>query len=237
LLPSTLWQVGVAELLSSRRSTFIKVIFPTVVGGLYLFVAPSGFFTASLITVLAAVTGCFGTGITLSRARSEGVLQRITLTPLSRRRIVLEQLAINSAVDFCQMLPLALLTSMKFEAYDLRLLTLLLALGVALVAANLLGLLMIILATTVGEAMLYSSLALFPLLYIGGVFTPVGLEGTRAILSSTVPFSCLQQALLAVIGESPAWPALRVVETSVVAGAGMLLVAALVGPRVLRFEP
>lgn len=237
MLASTLWQKEVAEILANRRSLAIRIAFPTVIGGSFLMAAPPGYFTATLVTTLAAALGCFGTSITLSRARTEGTLQRIVLTPLSRRRIVIEQLAVNSGVVFCQLLPLALIVAIRFGAYDFRFLVFLMALGAALAAASLLGLLATVFASSTGEAALYSFLALLPTLYLARVFDSGGLAGDlRSFVAAGVPFSYLQQALLATMGEGTTWSATAMAEASLVVGCAVVLLGALIAPRALRIE-
>lgn len=237
MLPSSLWQKELADIASNRKALFIKLAFPLTLGGAYLLAAPPGFYTATVITLMAAMIGCFGTGITLSRARSEGMLQRIGVAPLSPRRIVVEQLGINSAVDICQILPLLPVLAIRFGVYDARIAVFLFALAAAITAANLVGVLMSLIGSTPGEVMLYSSLALFPLLYLGGVFsadTPG--PGLRWAISTAVPFSYLQQSLLAIIGEGTSRPLMELAEVSAIATAATGLVAALIAPRVVRFE-
>ncbi len=218
MLPSSLWQKELAETIANRRSMMVKLVFPLTIGGCYLLAISPGFYTATVITLLATFVGCLGTGITLSKTRANGMLRRLALTPLSPTRIVLEQLSINSTVAMCQLLPLAVVFAVRFGIYDARIVAILLAMAAAVAATNLIGLIASLFAKSPGEAVLYSSMALVPLLYLAGVFSPMGTNlDFRSFLAAGIPYSYLQQALVAAMGEVPLWPGRLVAEYSTAA--------------------
>jgi hypothetical protein len=210
VLPGSLWTREWLVALGRPRALVLRVAIPLalavplVAGG-----APT-FWAAMLVTVLCAMVGAVGSGMTLARARASGLLSRLAVTPRPPERAVGSWIAASTAIDALQLLPaLGVVaagggTPAWWPALAVS------ALAVLLVA-NVLGCALAVAAGGPAEVLLDVAVVLAPLLYLAGIFTGVPREGWRATVATLDPFSHLQSALVGSLGGDPAHAAETVV--------------------------
>lgn len=233
---SSIWQKELLENFNNKKSLAIKLLFPLLLAGPVLLSSAPPQAKAGVVSLLVVFIGVFGSGVGLSKDRTDGVLLRIAVTPLSPKRIIVEQILVNSAVELAQISPmLAVLVLQRGATWWL------IALSVSLLAtifvANTLGVLVASIATSAGQVHLYSALVVFPLLAVSGVFTPVSLANpAQKFLAQLLPFSYFHQSLMVFFGEASYLGQLGVVLWSCVLALAFLTFAFLAAGRLLRLE-
>src|ERR687889_1728838 len=103
--PDAYWKKDVVLFFSRRFALLVKVLYPMA---LIVPVAASDIpaqYAAAVIGIVAIMAGTFGAGESLTSDLNDGILVRVSLTPLSPYRIVFEVLAVNAVLDFLQLLP------------------------------------------------------------------------------------------------------------------------------------
>jgi hypothetical protein len=165
---------------------------PLVTGG-----APT-FWAAMLLTVLVAMVGAVGSGMTLARARASGHLARLAVTPGPAWRATGSWVLAAAAVDAVQLLPAlgVVMVGGGAEAAG----SLLLCVASTLLFANVLGCALALLAGGAAEVLLDVAVVLAPLLFLGGLFTGVPRQGWRLVAARLDPFGHLHSALIGALG-------------------------------------
>lgn len=189
------------------RALVLRVVVPaTLALPLVLGGAPS-FWAGMLLTVLVAMVGAVGCGMTIARARASGMLARLAVVPGRPERVVGGWVLASAAVDACQLLP-ALVVVVAGGGGDASWWPVLaIAVISVLLVANVLGCGLALLAGGAGEVLLDVGVALAPLLFLAGVFTGVPRQGARAVVARLDPFSALHAALIGALNGSPAYSA------------------------------
>ena len=202
MLAGTVWQRELVEFAQRRRALIIKLLFPLLVAvPLVLSNAPPTY-AATALTMLVAIIGPLGAGAVLSRERQSGLILRYRTLPVTPGRLLIERLATNAAIDFLQVLPVLLLIALRHPAQFAWWPPLLLTIAAVLLIGNLMGAIASTLSDSPGEVMLYVVIPLLPLLYLSGVFTPVG-HPILLVVSRLLPFSYLHESLLGALGSQP----------------------------------
>ncbi|MGC1193568.1 MAG: ABC transporter permease [Candidatus Dormiibacterota bacterium] len=198
-----LWQLELRGTLARRRALVIKLAFPLVLVIPLVATGAPPFFAGMLLTVLIAMVGTVGTGVTITRARGSGWLDRLAVLPLPAWRVGLEVFFAGWLVDALQA-TLVLLVIAIAERPDPATLgtTWLLALA-ALAFSGAIGLGIAALTDHPGEAMLYLAVVLAPLLFLSGLFTGVPAEGIRYWVAQLLPFSYLDEGFQLLVGGNP----------------------------------
>ena len=199
LMPGTIWQRELVELLDRRKALAIKLLFPAAIGFPLLFSSAPAFYAAMALTMLAGTMAALGSGAVLARERSAGVTTRYLLLPLPPARVSLERLAVAAAIDLCQLLPVLVLVAARRPALVAWWPALLLAAAGTLMAGNALGAFVSTLSTSPGEVMLLVLLPALPALYLAGVFTPFT-NPLQVAVSRLLPYSYLHEALVGALG-------------------------------------
>jgi hypothetical protein len=156
-----------------------------------------------LLTVLCAMVGAVGTGVAVSRARSNGTLARLRVVPRPAHRAIGGWVAAAASVDLLQLLPALLVVVIGSGAAADAALVLVLAVAAVLLLANSLGCIVALAAGSAGEVLLDVAVVLAPLLYLGGLFTGVPSSGWRHWVAAVDPFAGLHSAFIAALGGSP----------------------------------
>ncbi|MHB8330874.1 MAG: ABC transporter permease [Candidatus Dormibacteria bacterium] len=216
-LPRSLWQLELRATLARRRALWIKLGFPMLlVVPLALTSAPP-FFSGMLLTILIAMVGTVGTGVSVTRSRGAGWLDRLAVLPLPAWRISLEIFFAGWLVDCLQATLIFLVLELAQRPDPVVLVsTWLLALA-ALAFSGTIGLAVATLTDNAGEAMLFLAVVLAPLLFLSGLFTGVPAGGARYWVAQVLPFSYLTNGFQLVLGGNPPY-----------GSSGSFLVAALV---------
>jgi len=201
--PTQLWQLELRGTLARRRALVIKLAFPLVLVIPLVTTGAPPFFAGMLLTVLIAMVGTVGTGVTITRARGSGWLDRLAVLPLPAWRVGLELFFAGWLVDALQA-TLVLVVIAIAERPDPATLatTWLLALS-ALSFSGAIGLGIAALTDHAGEAMVYLSVVLAPLLFLSGLFTGVPAGGLRYWVAQILPFSYLDEGFQLLLGGNP----------------------------------
>ncbi len=99
-----------------RFALLIKMVYPLAI------IAPvaasdiPGRYAAAVVGIVAIMAGTFGAGESLTSDINDGILVRLSLTPLSPYRLVFEVLAVNAVLDFVQLLPALLVVYLLHPA-------------------------------------------------------------------------------------------------------------------------
>jgi hypothetical protein len=216
------------------RALILKMAFPLVLTIPLVTAHAPTFWAAMLLTVLTAMVGAVGAGMTAARARDSGLLTRLALTPTAPWRVISAWVGASAVVDLVQLLPALLVVVIAAPTTLASGFTLLIAAAAVLVVANSLGFAISALGGGPGEVLLDTVVLLAPLLFLAGLFTGIPAEGWRATAATVDPFAYAHAAFIAALGGSPSFAGGTVVVASCLAAvAGMLLVA-VAAPLVLR---
>ncbi|MGC8473700.1 MAG: ABC transporter permease, partial [Candidatus Dormibacteria bacterium] len=152
--PGGLWWLELRASVRRRRALVIKLVFPLVLAVPLALTGAPQFFAAMLLTVLIAMVGTVGTGVSLTRARGAGWLDRLAVLPLGRWRVGLELFLAGWAVDCLQATLLILVLEAAQRPDPLTLLSTWLLSLATLAFSGALGLAVATLTDNPGEAML-----------------------------------------------------------------------------------
>jgi ABC-2 type transport system permease protein len=201
--PRRLWQLELRGTLSRRRALAIKMGFPLLlVIPLAATNAPQ-FFAGMLLTILIAMVGTVGTGVSVTRSRGSGWLDRLAVLPLPPWRVALEIFLAGWLVDCLQATLIFLVLEVAQRPDPVVILaTWLLALA-TLAFSGAIGLAVATLTDNAGEAMLFLAVILAPLLFLSGLFTGVPAEGFRYWVAQVLPFSYLTDGFQLVLHGNP----------------------------------
>lgn len=198
--PDAYWKKDVVAFFSRRFALIIKMVYPIA---LIVPVAASGIppeYIAAVIGIVAIMAGTFGAGETLTTDLNDGILMRVSLTPIPPQRLVFEVLSVNVILDFFQLLPPLILVFILNPAPPVWIAAALFGVFMTLVAANCIGIFIANFTSSPADVLLYATAILFPLIYISGFFRNQNPEGVMEVLRSLVPFAYMNDALQAVLG-------------------------------------
>jgi hypothetical protein len=222
------WLLTVAH----PRSLAIKLAMPLVLTVPLLAGRAPTFWAGMLLTVLVAMVGAVGSGVTLARARQGSLLARLAVVPRPPHRVVGGWVLAAAAVDTVQMLPVALAVALTGAAPDTAL-AMLLCIPAVLLATNALGCALSLLAGGPGEVLLDVVVVLAPLLFLGGLFTGVPRDGWRFWAARLDPFAYLHSAFVGALGGSPSFATADVLVAAAVTATLSLLATAAVARALL----
>jgi ABC-type multidrug transport system permease subunit len=225
-MPRTIAARELAVVISRPRALAIKAGLPLVLALVLVAGHAPTFWAGMLLTVLVCMVGAVGTAVSVSRARDDGFLTRLAVTPGSRGRLLAGWVLAAAAVDVVQLLPVAIAASLAGAGTAGSFAVLLVALAAALVVTNVLGCLVTLAAANAAEVLLDVVVVLAPLLYLGGLFTGVPAGGWRALVAAADPFSHLHSAFIGVLGGSATYDG--AVDVIAVAAAAVVALALLV---------
>ncbi len=201
MLAGTIWQRELVEFAQRRRALVIKLAFPLVFG-IPLVIAAPPLYAAVTLTMLIAIIGALGASAVLSRERLGGLSLRYRTLPVTPGRLLIERLSTSAAIDLLQVTPVLLLIALRHPSQFAWWPALLLNTAAVLLIGNLMGAIASTLSDSPGEVMLYVFIALLPLLYLSGVFTPLTQPVLLAV-SRLLPFSYLHESLLGALRGQP----------------------------------
>ena len=232
--PDAYWKKDVALFFGKRLSLAIKMLYPLAIIGP---VAASDIppqYAAAVIGIVAVMAGTFGAGESLTSDLNDGILVRVSLTPLSPYRIVFEVLAVNAVLDFLQLLPALLVVFLLHPVPLVWVLATCVALFATLVAANSIGIFIANFTSSPADVLLYATAILFPLIYVSGFFRNQDPEGVMLALRGLVPFAYANDALKTVFGLATEAAPLGIVTLPLLIGAVMVFAVCLTAPHLLR---
>lgn len=227
----------VRELLAAAtrpRALLLKMSFPLVLTLPLVIAHAPTFWAGMLLTVLIAMIGAVGAGMTAARAREARLMTRLTLTPRAPWRLLCSWVGAGALVDFMQLLPALVVLVVLSPTTAMAGITLLVVVAAVLVVANSLGFAVSALGGGPGEVLLDTVVLLAPLLFLGGLFTGVPATGWRATAAAVDPFAYAHSAFIAALGGSPAYTGGAVLVAAALSVCGGMLLVALAAPVVLR---
>ncbi len=198
--PDAYWKKDVALFFGKRFALAIKLLYPMA---LIVPVAASDIpaqYAAAVIGIVAVMAGTFGAGESLTADLNDGILLRLSLSPLSPHRMVFELLAVNAVLDFVQLLPALALVYVLNPAPLVWVLAATFAVFLTLVTANCIGVLIANFTSSPADVLLYATAILAPLIYLSGFFRNQNPAGILAALRDLIPFAYTNDALKAVFG-------------------------------------
>lgn len=198
-----LWELELRGTLARRRALVIKLAFPMVLVIPLVTTGAPPFFAGMLLTVLIAMVGTVGTGVTITRSRGSGWLDRLAVLPLPAWRVGLELFFAGWLVDILQATLVFLVIAIAERPDPATLVTTWLLALAALAFSGAIGLGIAALTDHPGEAMLYLSVVLAPLLFLSGLFTGIPAEGIRYWVAQVLPFSYLDEGFQLLLGGNP----------------------------------
>lgn len=216
------------------RALVLKMAFPLVLTLPLVIAHAPTFWAGMLLTVLCAMVGAVGAGMTAARAREARLLTRLTLTPRAPWRVLCAWVGAGALVDFAQLLPALVVLVVLSPTTAVSGVTLLIAVAAVLVVANSLGFAVSALGGGPGEVLLDTVVLLAPLLFLGGLFTGVPAGGWRATAAAVDPFAYAHAAFIAALGGTPAYTGGAVLAAAALSVCGGMLLVAVAAPAVLR---
>ncbi|MFN2581522.1 MAG: ABC transporter permease [Candidatus Dormibacteria bacterium] len=216
------------------RALVIKVLVPLVLAVPLVAGHAPTFWAGMLLTVLCAMIGAVGAGMTVARARESGLLERLSVTPRRPFPIVGGWVAGGAVIDTLQLLPAIAVVIALGPTTPVSAVSLLLMACAVLIVANTLGFVVSAAGGGAAEVLLDTVILLAPLLFLGGLFTGVPADGWRAVAARVDPFSYLHAAFIDALGGAPAYASVAVVAAAFASVGAALVLIALAAPLVLR---
>jgi ABC-2 type transport system permease protein len=235
--PDAYWKKDAALFFGKRFALVIKMVYPLAI---IAPVAASGIppqYAAAVVGIVAIMAGTFGAGESLTSDLNDGILARLTLTPLSPYRLVFEILAVNAALDFLQLLPALLVVFVLHPVSLVWVCAATFAVFATLVAANCIGVFIANFTSSPADVLLYATAILFPLIYVSGFFRNQNPTGLLATLRDFVPFAYANDALKTVFGLATGTTPLEVFIYPAMICAVLVVLVCLTAPRLLSQRP
>jgi ABC-2 type transport system permease protein len=231
--PDAYWKKDVVLFFGKRFALAIKLLYPMA---LIVPVAASDIpaqYAAAVIGIVAVMAGTFGAGESLTADLNDGILLRLSLTPLSPRRMLFELLAVNAILDFVQLLPALTLVYVFNPAPLVWVLAATFAVFLTLITANCIGVFIANFTSSPADVLLYATAILAPLIYLSGFFRNQNPTGLLAALRDLIPFAYTNDALKAVFGLTTRTTPLEVFVYPTLIAALLVLGVCLTAPRLL----
>ena len=202
-LPRSLWQLELRSALARRRALAIKMLFPLLLAVPLVATNSPSFFSAMLLTILVAMVGTVGTGVTVTRSRGAGWLDRLAVLPLPAWRVSVGIFLAGWILDCVQVTIIFIVIEVARRPDPGFILTTWLLALCTMAFAGAIGLAAATLTDNAGEAMLFLAVILAPRPFLAGLFTGVPAEGPRYWVAQVLPFSYLQDGFQLVLGGNP----------------------------------
>ena len=232
--PDTYWKKDASLFFGKKFALAIKMLYPLAIIGPVAATNIPAQYAAAVIGIVAVMAGTFGAGESLTSDLNDGILVRVSLTPLSPYRVVFEVLAVNAVLDFLQLLPALLVVFLLHPVPLVWVLATGVAVFATLVAANCIGIFIANFTSSPADVLLYATAILFPLIYISGFFRNQNPEGIMLVLRHLVPFAYANDALKTVFGLTTDTVPLEAMVYPALICAVMALAVCLTAPRLLR---
>jgi ABC-2 type transport system permease protein len=232
--PDAYWKKDVALFFGKKFALAIKMLYPLAIIGPVAASDIPAQYAAAVIGIVAVMAGTFGAGESLTTDLNDGILVRVSLTPLSPYRIVFEVLAVNAVLDFLQLLPALLVVFLLHPVPLVWVLAACVALFATLVAANSIGVFIANFTSSPADVLLYATAILFPLIYLSGFFRNQNPEGLLLTLRGFIPFAYANDALKTVFGLTTRTAPTEALVYPLLICAVMALAVCLTAPRLLR---
>lgn len=198
------WQLEWQRGLRRRRLFRFNIVIPLILVIPIAFGGAPAAHAAAVYAVLFALFGTFGAAIPALRDAEHGIIRRVTLTRLDMRGVLLGRALAGAGMDAVQLLPAIVVILIAGSASLKPALMLVVVLVVALVFANLCGLVVAALARSVGEGALFAAVTTLMLLHLSGVFRTPANGSLGARIEAIAPYRALHELLFSVATGRPA---------------------------------
>ena len=231
MLPNNLWQKELLDDFKDKRPFLMKFILPIILLSPLIFFPIPLNVKAIILTVFILFTGTLGSSVKLSRLKESGMLEKLAVLPLSPTSFITNYLFANSLFDALQLfIPSLLIVLLSLSNYT-AVIWITISYIAVILAANSIGVLIALLASSSAEVHLYSTLTV---LLVGALSIPFTSPMGNLIkdLGSILPFRIFYESLLYGWGiYSPKLLIIAPVSTAV-----LLLLVILCSPRLFHFH-
>lgn len=174
LMTGAIWRLTWALALRRRRLLLWNLLVPALLLVPVMTSAAAPAHRAVVVAVFVMFFGVYGSCIPLIRDGMSGWVEKVWLTGFGGRRWLVERTLATTAIDWMQLLPVNLLLYVMLRISVAATIDVLLATAIALLFANLLGVLVAAFVRALGEAALGCAVLSLFTLHLAGVFrTPV----------------------------------------------------------------
>ncbi len=205
MLPTNLFTKEIVEDFKDRRALIFKFALPMILLAPLAFVPMPLGVKASIIAILVLFLGVFGSAVGLAKLREGGLLERLAISPASKRSMIGQYVLANSLMDSLQLLiPISVLVFRS--AFPGSVVIFFATFLSAVLASNSLGAAVAVASGSSGEVHLFATLSVLLVAAASGLF--MSLSGALLEISSISPFSHLSTAFLA-LWQNPShfiWP-------------------------------
>ena len=157
---------------------------------------------AAVFTVLFVIFGTFGSSIPIIRDSESGLFKRYTLTGVHPGGLVLQRLFASATLDILELTPSIVFIFLSRGAPLVQMISMIPALIVAIITANLIGAWAAAVARSIAEGALFSSVLALLLLHSSGTFRSPSPETWWATIERWAPFRHLHESFLEITGGS-----------------------------------
>jgi hypothetical protein len=230
---SSFWQKELAEFWRNKKLLVIKLIFPLVMTiPLFIIKAPT-VFLSTVISSLIVALGIFNAGTSIAKDKSNGVLQRIIVTPLPKEKIILDEIFANSVIEFVQFLPILVLLITEMPFFSLPVVV---AFLLTIIFANTLGILSSRVFSSSSEIrLLVLILIIFPLLVLSGVIVPLKSQ-LHINFAKIFPSSYLHQSILLAITKQSIFTSQEILILPIFPTLFFIVMTVMLSEKIIRAE-
>jgi ABC-2 type transport system permease protein len=194
MLPSNLFLKELLEDFKGRKSLAMKFLLPLVLLGPVVLAPIPVALKAGIFAFMILFLGVFGAAVGMVRMREQKVTDRLAIIPVRSSTLIMQYVIANTVTDVLQLsIPLVLFLAVSTPtpvAFWIPLIYVL-----AVLAANLIGALVALAASSSGEVHLYAIIVTLGIAVISGIF--FALPGGFNAIGLFIPFRSFSDALLA----------------------------------------
>ena len=185
-----------------KRLLVLNILIPLVlVVPIAISTAPPGH-AAAVFTVLFVIFGTFGSSIPIIRDSESGLFRRYTLTGSHPGGLVLQRIFASATLDILELTPSIVVIFLARGAPLIQMRSMVPALIVAIIAANLIGAWAAAVARSIAEGALFSSVLALLLLHFSGTFRSPSPGTWGAAIENWAPFKNLHESFLGIAGSN-----------------------------------
>ncbi|MGZ4159536.1 MAG: ABC transporter permease [Methanobacterium sp.] len=231
MYPDKFWQKELLDDSKNKKTLAMKFILPLILlSPLIVFHIPLDI-KAIILTLFILFTGTLGTSVKLTRLKESNMLEKLAVLPISPARLMLNFIFANSLFDGLQLLiPSVLIVFLSASQVNgvFWIFTCYIA---AVLCANVIGVLVALIAGSSGEVHLYSTLTV---LLVGAISIPFtsSISGIVRDIGSILPFRLFYDSLIGGWGLY----ASNVLILAPISSAAILGLVLLLSPRLFRFH-
>ena len=231
MLPHNFWLKELLDDSKDKKALSMKFVLPLILLSPLIFFHMPLDIKALILMLFVLFTGTMGTSVKLTRLKESNMLEKLAITPISPSRFMINFVFANSLFDGLQLLiPFVLIVFLSaslvsgaswiFACYV-----------AAILGANVLGVLVALMAGSSGEVHLYSTLTV---LLVGAISIPFteSIGGFVRYLGDVLPFKLFYDSLIGGWGIYST----KMLILAPISAAALLGFILLLSPRLFRFN-